>query len=68
MPTQLWVIFDTVNELYCAHYSTNPNFCTWGSAGTAQTFLTKGDADNSIAAWPGGDQNGKFIGRNPPPH
>jgi hypothetical protein len=68
MPGQLWVIFDTQAELYCSHYSTNPNFCSWGGPATAQVFSSKQDTDNAIAAWPGGDQNGKFIGKNPPPH
>ena len=68
MPNNLWVIFDNTNSVYCSHYSVNPNFCTWGSVSTAQIFFTKSDADNAIAAWPGGDQSGRFIGKNPPPH
>lgn len=63
----LGVIQNTETEQYCSHYSINPNFCSWGTIATAQTFPSKEDAETAIAAWPGGSQNGKFIGKNPPP-
>lgn len=68
MPGQIGLIYDTLEDKYCSHYSINFNFCTWGTVETAQAFTSKQDADNAIAAWPDGDQNGRFIGKNPPPH
>lgn len=67
MPNQLWAIHDEELNLWCSHYSINPNFCTWGSPATAQIFSTKQDADNAIEAWPDGDEDGRFVGKNPPP-
>lgn len=65
MPSELWAIYDTVNDVWCAHYSINPNFCTWGGPDTAQIFSTKSATDSAISAWPSGFQDGK-IGSNPP--
>lgn len=65
MPNEIWAIQDTNTSQWCAHYSTNPNFCTWGSAETAQIFSSKSNADAAIAAWPTEFQDGK-IGSNPP--
>lgn len=63
----LWGIFNTDTNQWCSHYSINPNFCSWGGPATMQTFTDEQDAENHINAWPGGSQNGKFIGKNPPP-
>jgi hypothetical protein len=69
MPSELWGIFDNQTSMWCSRYSINPNFVQWSSSvGQAELFTAKSEADTKIAAWPGGDQGGRFIGKNPPPH
>lgn len=67
MPNPIWVIFDNNTGLYCDHYSINLNFCSWSNPATAQTFATLAQAESAINEWEGGSQNGRFIGKNPPP-
>lgn len=64
---EIWGIQNTETGQWCSHYSINPNFCSWGGPETMQVFSSKQNAETAIDAWPGGSQNGKFIGQNPPP-
>lgn len=67
MPNQDKVIFDTQTLLYCDHYSINLNFCTWSGSANAQLFASQTAVDAAINSWEGGNQDGRFIGKNPPP-
>lgn len=66
MPQEIWGIKDNNTGLWLDHYSINVNFCTWSSAANAQDFETEQNANNAIQQWEGGDQEGRFIGSNPP--
>lgn len=68
MPLTNKVIFDNLTGLYCDHYSININFCTWSGPENAQLFSSQATVDAAINSWDGGSQDGRFIGKNPPPH
>ena len=68
MPDQTKVIFDNQTGLYCDHYSININFCSWSDGSSAQLFSSQTTVDAAINSWEGGSQDGRFIGKNPPPH
>lgn len=68
MPSNYFIIYDNSTSTFLTVYSSILDNCTWGNPLDAVHYATQADADNAIAQWNGGSQNGRFIGKNPPPH
>lgn len=67
MPANYLLIYDNSTSTFLTSYSSILDNCTWGNSLDAVHFADQAAVDAAIAQWNGGSQNGRFIGKNPPP-
>lgn len=68
MPVNYLLIYDNNTSLFLTVYSSNLDNCEWGNPFDAVHYADQAAVDYAIGQWNGGSQNGRFIGKNPPPH
>lgn len=67
MPHANWLIFDSVTSLWLKTYAIDPSSAQWTNITIeALHYETEAEAQAVVDTW--GNQNGRFIGKNPPPH
>lgn len=68
MPGNYLMIYDNSTSQFLTSYSSNLDNCTWGNSLNAVHYVDQAAVDYAIGQWNGGDQSGRFVGKNPPPH